>query len=109
MRALAIVTLIIALPVLVTVACLAMKRFGVWRRQYLESHARWVDVIRNHDGFTYVSVQRIADTLAGPITLDEVHIGFVSHSSDDWNQRLRVMRLKAWDRAIDLNSQPMTE
>lgn len=109
MRALAIATVVIAIPVLVAVAYLAMKRFGAWRRQHLESRARWIDVIRNHDGVTYVSVQQVADTIAGRIVLDEIHLGFVSHTSDDWNDRLRRLRLKAWDRAIDLNSQPMTE
>lgn len=103
MRALAIITVAIATPVLIAVAYFATVRFNEWRRQRLKQNARWVDVILNHRDMTYVSVQQVADTITGRVVLDEIHIGFVSHHSPNWNERLRILRLKACDRAFELN------
>jgi hypothetical protein len=106
MRFLAVAALATLITICIIVIVLALAEYRRWRRRHLERHAQWVDVTVNANDVTYVSVQRVAETFAGRVVLDEQHIGFVGHNTPDWGVRFMQLQNKAWDRAMALNAKP---
>jgi hypothetical protein len=103
MRFLAIASIALLICICLIVVVLAITQYRQWRRGYLEQHSQWVDVVVNSHGTTYVSVQRVTETLFGRVVLDEQHIGFVSHDNPEWTTKVMELQAKAWDRTIVLN------
>lgn len=106
MRFLAVAAIATLICICLIVAVLAVTRYRQWWRAHLERHSRWVDVVVNSSGATYVSVQQVAETVIGRVVLDEQHIGFVSHHNPAWTTHLMQLQDKAWDRAAVLNGTP---
>lgn len=106
MRFLAVAAIALLICVCIFVVVVALSEYRQWWRRHLERHAQWVDVVVNTSDATYVSVQRVAETLMGRVTLEEQHIGFVHHANPEWNVEFLRLQDKAWDRTIALNGKP---
>jgi hypothetical protein len=109
MRLLAVAAIAVAIAVCVAVVVLAIREFIRWRRRYLEQHSRWVDVLVTTSDSTYVFVQRAAETWTGRTVLEQQLIGIVGHNNPEWDTRVNDLRMRAWDRAIQLNQPSLTE
>lgn len=72
-------------------------------RASLERRSVWVDRFVTSGDYTYISVQRIAETRFATHLLDERHVGVVWHKSVDWSERMRTYRLRAFALIDELN------
>lgn len=96
----------------VAVAAVALAFWGLHalmqlHRRSLERRAKWVDVILTQDSYTYISVQRIAETRFSTHLLDERHVGVVWNRSLDRSAKMREHRMRAFALAAELNKKQL--
>ena len=104
MRFLAASAIALGIAVCVAVIYLSFVGYMQWRRRYLERHSRWVEVSVDTNDTTYISVQRVAETITGRVVLDEKHIGFVGHNNPAYAELSHQFQMLAWERAMELNA-----
>lgn len=83
------------------------------RRRYrrirkLRARAHWRDHYRVEGKQIVVTLQNVAETRLGEVVVDELTFRTVSMADPMWGMKLRSARLEAWDRAVELNAQPLS-
>lgn len=100
---LAVCVAVLALAIAVTVARVYRRRINDrrWRK------SKWCDRTFATDDHTWVCVERVYRTRTARIVLATQHVAMVRASNPLHDELLREAKIKAYNRAIDLNNESL--